>query len=100
MPELWKPTHENEKFLTFDGNLLALPTKRQHISNNLGLKQQSKDDKQALKVGGWFWSPYETHVKPRLLIEMVACGMQHFCCVSNVMYGSKLFTWGDNGADN
>ena len=33
-----------------------------------------------------------------MLIEMVACGMQHFCCVSNVMYGSKLFTWGDNGA--
>ena len=42
MPELWKPTHEQEKFLTFDGNLLAPPTKRQVISNNLGQKTKQR----------------------------------------------------------
>ena len=42
MPELWKPTHEQETFLTLDGNLLAPPTKRQVISNNPGQKKKKQ----------------------------------------------------------
>ncbi len=93
LPFLRKPTNESHEYLTLDGNLLAPSGKVPQTSNSY---EKKKDE--CLKVGGWFWSPFVGSLKPKILMEKVACGSQHFCCVTSVMYGHKLYTWGDNGA--
>ena len=47
---------------------------------------------------GWLFSQVPGQLKMRMKMSMVACGMQHFCAVSSVVYGQRLWTWGDNGA--
>ena len=96
MPYLGKPADEDDANLTLDGNLIA-PSGKPPIDKNVRKGKRKKDDDE-LKVGGWFWSPFSGSVKPKILMDKVACGTQHFCCVTNAMYGCKLYTWGDNGA--
>ena len=47
---------------------------------------------------GWLFSSVPGLVSQKIKFSKIACGMAHFCAVSDVVFGHRLYTWGENGA--